>query len=261
MQAKNDFKIWEGIYESFDEAGRDAIGPGFDGDTWRTRTLDAAKACLAALDAGTPIPPQHKQRGVMLPPVAAMMMGTHEKLSVLDIGGGLGIGFMMLLESMPGAAERIDYTVVEVSNICEAGAELFARHGGAIRFATQIPPGKRYDLVHSASALQYVEDWKGLLATLGEFQASHLLLSDVPAGSNPTFASLQNYYGSRIKYWFLNCDELVSVLREIGYGLEMKSQVAARRLNVDDVLPMEHFPASHRVGHSLHLLFRRLVSR
>jgi putative methyltransferase (TIGR04325 family) len=257
MQANNEFKIWEGVYASFSEARVDAAGPGFDGEIWRSRSLDSARACLAALKAGTRIPPLHTQRSTMLPPVAAMMLGERERLAVLDLGGGLGIGYMTLLESVPAAAHRIDYTIVEVSGICDTGRELFARDFGSIRFVTSPPEGARYDLVHCSSMLQYVEDWRGFLRSLGAMQAPYLLLSDIFAGDNPGFVSLQNYYGSRIEHWFLNYDELLAVLKDTGYELKMKTYVTARRLGVDEKLPMAHFPPSHRVDQTLHLLLKR----
>jgi len=68
------FNIWEGIYGSFQDAGSDVIGPGFSGDVYRAQALNVAQECLAALSTGRPIPPFHKQRSTLLPPVVAMMI-------------------------------------------------------------------------------------------------------------------------------------------------------------------------------------------
>src|SRR5262249_51380194 len=101
------FHIWEGIYGSFHEAGSDAIGAGFSGDVYRIRALNVAHECLAALSASKPIPPFHKQRSTLLPPVVAMMRKNKDSLRVLDFGGGLGIGYMTLAESIPCQAQLI----------------------------------------------------------------------------------------------------------------------------------------------------------
>jgi hypothetical protein len=59
------FNILEGIYSSFNDAGSDAIGPGFGGDIYRTRSLNVAHECLTALNASRPIPSFHKQRSTL----------------------------------------------------------------------------------------------------------------------------------------------------------------------------------------------------
>ncbi len=182
-----------------------------------------------------------------------MLAGRHT-LRILDFGGGLGIGYMTLLESIPHAEERIEYTIVEVPQVGDAGRELFS---GRVRYVETLPPGDRFDLVHTASALQYVEDWRRVLGSLAGYQADFMLLSDVFAGAIPSFVTLQNYYGSRIRHWFLNLEALVSACADVGYSVAMKSHVSARRLDIEDRLPMEQFPDTHRLEHTLHLLLAR----
>jgi len=246
-----EFNIWEGIYESFPDAARDAIGPGFSGAIYRDRARAVAKECLVALEAGRPIPPLHKQRSNLLPPVASMLIPAERALRILDLGGGLGIGYMTLLESMPAFRERINYTIVELPEICEEGRKL---HSGKIEYIEELPVNGQYDFVHSSSALQYIEHWRSVLRYLASLQAAYMLLTDVFAGPNPTFATLQNYYGSRIQHWFLNVDELLDCALASGYRALMCSPAQSRRLDADDVLPMSNFPPTHRVHQSLHIL-------
>jgi putative methyltransferase (TIGR04325 family) len=246
--------IWDGVYASFDEAAAAVAGPGFDGETWRSRSLAAATECLTALEAGRPIPHLHKQRSVLLPSIVAAMLGAGERLRILDFGGGLGIGFLTLLESIPRARARIDYTIVELPHITAEGRRL---HADRVRYVEALPRGEQFDLVHASSALQYVEDWQQLLISLGGYGARFMLLSDIFAGRIPSFVTLQHYYGSRIRHWFWNLDELLAACERAGYALAMKSFAAARRGGVDDVLPMDQFPESHRLDQSLHLLLSR----
>lgn len=254
MATTEKFNIWEGVYSSFDETSTVATGAGFEGDVYNQRAYTAAKECLDALNNGKPIPPFHKQRSNVLPPVAALMLGKSTPLHILDFGGGLGIGYMTLTESIPKCAETIKYSIVEFSEICAQGRGL---HADNIEFLEALPENKKFELVHSASALQYIEDWKGLLRKFTTYEPEYILLSDVFAGSIPTFVTLQNYYSSKIKHWFFNLDEFVSYCSEIGYELIMKNYVNSRRLQADDFLPMENFPESYRLQQTLHLLFRR----
>lgn len=252
------FYIWQGIYPSFDEAAASSSGDGFEGEVYNKRTREAADECLGSLKSGLPIPAFHKQRSNVLPPVAAMMLKSRERLSILDFGGGLGIGYLTLAESIPRCSEFIEYTIVELPSVCAQGREIYSDE---ITFLPCLPEGREFDLVHSASALQYVEDWQDLLEKLCSYSPEYVLLSDVFAGSNPAFVSLQNYYNSRIRHWFLNLGELESVISSLGYRLVLRSFVNSKRLDTHDVLPMDNFPASHRIDRTLHLLFERVEDR
>lgn len=190
-------KIWEGVYRSFEEAAANQEGPGFDGDTWHARSAASARACLAALEAGRPIPHFHKQRSVLLPVVVALMLARRERLRILDFGGNLRIGYLTLLESIPEATRRVDYAIVDLPKTCEEGRHLFS---GAIAYESRLSPHGTFDLVHTSSTLQYVQDWQRALEQLAGYRAEFMLLSDVFAGPIPTFATLQRYYDSRIAH-------------------------------------------------------------
>jgi putative methyltransferase (TIGR04325 family) len=184
-----------------------------------------------------------------------MMLQSNDPLRILDFGGGLGIGYMTLSESISHRSGAIEYTIVEIPEVCETGRGLFA--GGRVTFLDSLPSEGEFDLVHSASALQYIEDWPQVLDSLSDYGAEYILLSDVFAGSIPTFVTLQNYYGSRIRHWFLNLDELLKVISSLGYQLVMKSFVDSHRRGLEGKLPMDNFPAGNRLERSLHLLLRR----
>lgn len=253
----NDFHIWSGIHDGFADAP--ATGEGFSSARYRERTLTAIREDLASLEAGRPISQFHKQRCASLPPLIAAMLRDRSRVSILDFGGGLGIAFLTLLESIPGIDQCLRYDIVEMPAVCEDARSLY--HGRAIRpvFHDLLPPAEsaRFDVVFSASALQYVEDWRGLLAHLAGYEANWILLSDVFAGKVRTFASVQNYYESTIPHWFLNIEELLGRMRECGYSLVMKSDVHARRLDQEDVVQMDNFPPEYRITNTWHLLFSR----
>ncbi|MFN3667324.1 MAG: methyltransferase, TIGR04325 family [Sediminibacterium sp.] len=253
----NKFNIWEGIYESFEEADTFVTGKGFEGDIYSERTFNAAKECLDSLKNGKPIAGFHKQRSNMLPPVVAMMFSKHSysPLRILDFGGGLGIGYMTLMESIPVHKTNIDYTIVEVPEVCEISKKLYTT--GEISYIPKLPSEGSFDLVHSASALQYIEPWKEILKKITNFNPQYILLSDVFAGNVPTFVTLQNYYDSKMKHWFFNLDEYIAALRELGYKLIMKSYVTSKRNGVEDVLPMDNFPEQYRIQQTLHLLLEK----
>ena len=131
-----EFNIWQGIYGSFHEAGSDAIGPGFGGDIYCGRALNVAEEFLSALNTGRPIPSFHKQRSTLLPTVAAMMLDSKHPLHILDFGGGLGIGYLTLAESIPSHSAGIDYTIVEIAEVCETGDGLLT---GRVAYLNSLP--------------------------------------------------------------------------------------------------------------------------
>tara|TARA_B100001996_G_C18650465_1_gene589197 strand:+ start:400 stop:1170 length:771 start_codon:yes stop_codon:yes gene_type:complete len=253
---EKNFHIWDGIYSSFLEANTDVCGLGFHGKTWEERSIKAANECIEALKENKPIPFFHKQRCIFLPSSLAMMIGTHEKLKVLDMGGGLGIGHMTIAESMPDHVNNIQYTIVEVPEICKVGKELFSKNSN-VTYLESVPCDRSFDFVYSASTLQYIEEWQQTLKSLGNTEAKYILLSDIFAGDIPTFVTLQNYYDSKIQHWFLNINELISVMASIGYELVMKCSAPSLRINIENILPMNNFPKSHRLKQTAHLLFNR----
>lgn len=248
------FNIWEGIYGSFQAADADAIGPGFHGQILRERALVVARDCLASFKAGRMIPQLHKQRSTMLPPVAAMLLDRKRPLRVLDYGGGFGIGYLTMAEGMPQYRDDIEYTIVELPDVCEEGRKL---HSGLVKYIDKLPENAEFDLVHSSSVLQYFQDWGATLSMLASLRPKYILLSDVFAGEIPTFVTLQNNYGSKIKHWFLNFDEFHDRIRSTGYRLLVRAPVSARRLGVDNILPMDNFPSTHRLEQTLHVLIGR----
>jgi putative methyltransferase (TIGR04325 family) len=192
-----------------------------------------------------------------LPPVVAL--AGREKLKILDFGGGVGIGYMTLLESIPEAASRIQYTVVEIPEVCELGEQIHGKRGG-ISYISSIPLCTSFDIVHAASSIQYIENWENWVSAITSLKPNFILLSDVFAGEINSFVTLQHYYGSRIPHWFLSLKDLLSAFDACGYQLVMKSSVASRRLNQYDVLPMDNFPEPLRLQESLHLLFKAKVT-
>jgi putative methyltransferase (TIGR04325 family) len=250
------FNIWEGVYPDFQSAVADAKGAGFSGEVYRTRSLKAATECLAALNSEQPIPAFHKQRSTHLPITVAMILGNKKQVNILDFGGGFGIGYMTLAESIPADLEKIEYTIVDVSEVCQSGLHLHS--GRRVVYKTELPISKKYDLIHAASSIQYIEHWQELIANFAAIKPGYILLSDVFAGAIKPYVTLQNYYESKIPHLFLNLNELLDIFSSHGYRLAMKSYVTSRRLDAEDTLPMTNFPEDLRLTQTLHLLLKKI---
>jgi len=250
----SDFYIWEGVYRSFSEAP--SVGPGFSGPEHRRRAVESAREAIDAVKRGVPMRRFLTQRTTVLPAVVASTLTGLAKISVLDFGGGLGIGYLTLLETIPGVVERLEYHIVDLPVVCDAGRELFASAKG-LAFHDELPdPAKKFDVVYSSSAIQYVEDWQAILRALTAYRAPAFLLSDVFAGDIPTYCSLQNYYDSKIVQWFHNLGDMTDTLSSAGYWLGLKTHVAIERKGRSNGLEMQNLPEQCRLPETLTLLFQ-----
>ncbi len=249
-----DFNVWEGVFSSFAEAP--AVGQGFDGPIWRDRSVTAARDTAAQARARRPLDYALRQRNALLPALVAALLATQERVNILDFGGGPGTSYLLLAQTMPDAVGRIDYTIVDVDSICAAGRELFNGKTGPT-FCNGLPDTARFDIVHAASVLQYIEDWRSLVARLAGYNARFLSLADMFIGDFKTYVTLQNYYGSKIRHWFFNADEFIDAVQGKGYALALRSHCDAKILDRYGPLPMQNFPPALRLVNTSNLLFCR----
>lgn len=191
-----------------------------------------------------------------MPPLIATLLTERERVNVLVFGGGLGTGYMMLIKTMPEAAARIGYTVVDVETIASAGRAIFSGCSDP-SFLDNLPEGAHFDIVHAANVLQYIEDWRGVIARLSGYGARFLSLADIFVSNFKTYASTQHYYGSRIPHWFFNAEEFTAGVEQAGYRLALRSECDAKVLGQYGPRPMNNFPVQLRVAHTSNFLFRR----
>ena len=233
--------IWDGVYASFAEAP--VSGPGFRGDTWLERSRAEAVA---------PLTDTVRQRHAALVHLVAGWLCYQPWVRIFDLGGGLGSGYRALHEAIPRVADRVAYASIDLPSIAEAAMDIWGGSRTYPVFTSDWPYGG-FDLVYAASSLQYFDNWREILGTLLAYQPKAVLLADVFAGPIPSFVTVQHYYGSYIPQWFLNRAELERVFKEQGYRLAMARPTQHQ-------IPMDNFPATHQIPHTLDLLFQKATS-
>ena len=94
-----DFNVWEGVYESWEEAPGD--DDAFDDKVWLGKVSQRAKDTLAEYRKPSTLSPVTRIRDYILP-VAASMISSSSKsdLKVLDFGGGMAAGYLPLISSL-----------------------------------------------------------------------------------------------------------------------------------------------------------------
>lgn len=252
------FKIWKNSFPDFESASKHKVGPGFNGSVYLEKTLQAAEESLKALKSGKQVPYFHKQRNEHLPIITSMLLSQETgQIRILDFGGGLGIAYMTLVESIPKLLNRIEYLIVENPEICEIGKNLFASYPN-ITFSCDIPNDLRVDLVYSSSCIQYVQSWNKTLIELCNLGAKHLFLSDFFSSNANSFVSLQNYYKSKIPHWFINLEECLEIFTSVGYELQFKSFSNLKRLGEQDLSKLSDFSENQINKQSLNLLLSKI---
>jgi putative methyltransferase (TIGR04325 family) len=246
------FNIWEGIYKNFAECPVE--GGGFSSERWVAQQTERINK-LAAQIKDSPESAVSYQTS-LLPVVTAMAGKNTKKIKILDFGGGLGNTYLLMTCGCVKQTE-FEFYIVESQEVCRKGRD-FLKNDNKIRFYSELPKDvKDFDIIHLGSSIQYIEDWKGLLGEFAKYNPEYILLADVPAGDIPTYATVQNYYESKIPYWFFNINDIINAMSAAGFALTFKSVCIDERLGKRQPLPQDNFPAEYRVGDSCNLLFYR----
>ncbi|OAN54650.1 hypothetical protein A6A04_12050 [Paramagnetospirillum marisnigri] len=252
------FNIWEGIFPDFAAApAADAVlggGEGaFEGEEWLGKMAARGEASLAALRSGGSIPTAALSREYPLAVVAGLTPVGDGPLRIVDFGGGLANSYAGVRAALV-TGRALEFHCVENTSVCELGRRVFADVADLFFHDDLDEVPVRADIVHAGSALQYIEDWRGMLARLLRFGPRYLVLSDLPAGDIPTFASVQVYYQRRMRHWFWNLGEVLDVLKGLGCEVVFRSRYEGVYLGKPGPYPMDNFPPECRLGFSSNIV-------
>lgn len=242
--------VWEGVFETFDEAGGDFSA--FDSDTWLNKQKERVLAEQRALITKQP----RVTKDYPLPLVVAMMLAAQKQVSILDFGGGMGVQYFDLLRSAPEAELCASYHIVEGdATLQQIPPEVRAYKNLFFYKDLDAIAQKTFDLIHLGSVLQYVDDWQGLLKHLATFKPKFLVFSDLLSGYIPTFVTQQIYYEKRIPTRFFNWDSLVRYIQKtLSMRLLYRINFCTRILGSED-FPNSAFPETHRINRPLNAVF------
>ena len=244
--------IWEGVYRTFSEVP--AKGPGFRGGRWRESCLRKSLDLRQRANGAKTISEIPSYRGSLLPVLAGLIYAGFGRVRIMDFGGGLGFNYYPVRYGLP-QWDHLEFHVVEVEEVCRVGKDFFFGEP-KIFFHPSLPEATLgFDIVCMESSLHYMEDWKGLLSRLCAYGPRYVLLSDLPAGDIPTYATAQNYYGSKIPVWFFNIEDILTEMDRNGFKLIFKSACIAAILGREQEMPQENFEEDYRVGYTCNLVF------
>lgn len=257
-QKQTEFHIWEGVYESFQEAksNLDIAPHTFDQNPkWRQRLHEKLMHELQNY-YHEGLPPKTIRFDYPLDIILAMMLANQSHLKILDFGGGLGLQFIQAMTNIQLNMSQVEYHIVELPQVTELGKKTLSEFK-QIQFSEALPAQQKMDLVHLGSALQYIEEWQDLLKSLSQYQPEYMILSDVLAGECPSFVTTQYYYGERIPVWFLNIDELIQHLSRCGYALIYATKHYANVLGQTGPLPTQNLPHNNQLDATCHFVLKK----
>ena len=178
-------------------------------------------------------------------PLAVAMLATQKPMRILDFGGAAGADFRNLTSAISDHV-KLDYTVVDLPQVCAAGRRLW-QDDVRISFREELPiDDAQFDLVYSSWAILYVREPLGLLAQLARYNARAILLINAPFTRRDAFVRVQTNY--KVPSWVLSLPDVERVMRERGYRLAF--QVAG---DVDH--NVDNYPPDLRVSNMASLLF------
>lgn len=244
--------IWEGVYSNFQDVPE--IGPGFRGGKWIENSLKKIYALREIAEKENIIPEVTRYRESILPVVASMAYNEKGEIKILDFGGSLGFTYYQVIQSLP-SAENFEFHIVENEAVCEAGREFFKQNEKIIFYSDLPNSNKRFDIIHMSSSIHYVEKWQDIIARMRLYQPRYILFTDLLAGNIPTYASIQNYYGSKIPVWFLNVDEVIKTMESQQFKIIFKATYISKILGLEQPFPQGNFNKKYRLRHSCILLF------
>jgi putative methyltransferase (TIGR04325 family) len=237
-------RLWQGVYPRFSDVPQEGLA--YESDEWilpRTASTASLKEEFEGDASGWS---RVESRYLLLPACVAAIARPNTTIRVLDFGGAMGIAYAYFraLLSVP-----FEYHVVDNRRCCMEGRTIF-RDDGRVHFAEDLSLVSAADVVFLSGVLQYVEDYRGTIELLvGRFRPTMFLLTLLPVGTFPTFASAQtNLPGTRMAHWFFNMSELRSILSTLGYRVSFRSIA-------EPSFDMSNFPPSHRLTHMSNLLF------
>jgi putative methyltransferase (TIGR04325 family) len=238
--------IWDGIYAHYRDVP--ISGEGFDDPRWRQMTLRATRRVIEAYERNGSGAGDMDADHALLNLIAALVARKKGSVSILDFGGGLGVAYVHLKNRLKDLKD-LNYCITEGQAVCQYGAELY-NGDSRIKFDVRLPDASHeFDIIYISTALQYVEDYRGLLSSLCAYKADYFLMSNLSAGSFPTYATAQkNLPYTVLAYWFVNRQEIVAAMAEHGYDLIYSRSVSR-------TYDQSNFPSEYRMGSPCNLLF------
>ncbi len=237
---------WRGVYARFEDVPNQ--GQGYNQETLANQAIENLRKIMEMPDGPEAQSATLLAEQTLLPLLASSLSTPEKPLTILDFGGGAGIGFVQILRSL-GPESRVAYHIVECPSLVQAGSRFWhsepriAFHNGL----SDLP--SRIDIVYLSSSLQYIQDYPSLLKSLCALKPKRILLAKLSTGDFPTYTTAQLNLGpTSVPYWFINTQDLITLLHQEGYTRIYQSLM-------ERIYPQSQFSPQYRMNRTTNLLF------
>lgn len=177
------------------------------------------------------------------PPILADALieaaGPRQRVSVLDLGGGMG-GVRRAAQLLaPQLA--LTWHVVDTPSRIEHGAAIHPE----VHFHSDLDavPPRRFELVHAAGSIAAEQDWRGLLSRLHRYCGRAALIASVPVTDDRPSHVVEYRLaswpaGTTALSWILNEAELLAALAAEGFSLVRSHYRMTLELPSDTAQPL-----------------------
>ena len=239
---------WSGVYKKFEDVP--VLGEGYFEENLANETRDYTQKLIDSLKKESQLPYNLLEENTFLPLISSIVQLKEGKLKILELGGGMGIGYLGTKACL-GDNIEISYDIIETPVNCRGGQELF-RGNKQIRFFQDFPSDlKEVDIVFIKSALQYFKEYDQVLKKLVSYNPKYVLFVKLSAGENVTYVTSQkNLTNTITPFWFLNVGEVVSIMSTLGYSLIFKGLL-------DRAYNQDNFSREYQIRKNCNLLFKK----
>lgn len=260
MKKKSLKYIYNGIYNSYRSCIKKKNYSFYLDKFYENRQKQIIKEILKSIASKKPILSFHKQHTQYL--INMISIIKKEKINILDIGGGWGVGYANCLEAFnKKKISNLNYHIFDLKNVCALGEKHFKKK---LRFRAKLKyidnlnkiSSVKYDIIFFGSSLQYFSNPFVELKKILKINSSLLLFVDTYLTSTETFFTFQKYYKSGVPHSFLNKKKFLSILQK-SYTLISSSYSHTTRLGKVAKINMNNFPKKYRVYNSFNLILSK----
>ena len=160
-------------------------GSGFASGHWIKETLAYTKSLMDSTEGRIADKPgTFREESFLALLLSIHAAGRGKTVRVVDFGGGMGNAYLHFRNNSV-IGSNVEYHIVENGAVCDAGRDLLPDEP-RVHFHSSLPVGlKGVDIVYICSALQYIEDYPGLLKALCAYRPKYFLFVKLSRRRHP----------------------------------------------------------------------------
>jgi len=206
------------------------------------------------------IEPFYKQHTQYL--INAISINKKDKINILDIGGGWGVGYANCIEAFnKKKLLNLNYHIYDLKNVCAIGEKFFKKR---LRLKKNLKyydnleqlESTKYDIIFLGSSLQYFSDPFKILKKIIKLNSPLIIFIDTYLTDTKTFFTKQKYYDVGVPHSFINKKEFLLSFKN-KYRLESITNSHTTRLGKIGEINMSNFKRKYRIKNSFNLIFKK----